>query len=319
MVSQPLVAGESHAAIAAPDVSFHAALGAEHDSNVSLKELDQVTNEADWATIFNTGAKLHWAATDKLSFNLGANYDAKQYQTFNDYDLGILRGHLEGQYDFSLLTLGASHHQASARLDHQDFLHLTQHNLFASKLFDHRIFVRGQLTQQEKIFDEQPARDADNLAWGGDMFWFMEQGNCYIQAGINADRETAYDRQYNYDGLNFRLSWSRNFVIGGLESQAQLGWRYVNRNYAEHLVTEANNEGSGNPLSQQFNPQNTSQSEPRYFKRSDQQQHWEAKWTLTLNSTLSLAAKVSLADYQSNLESADYSETLTSFTLKSQF
>ncbi|UTA48749.1 hypothetical protein L1F30_04195 [Simiduia sp. 21SJ11W-1] len=289
-----------------PNVQLNLALGAEHDSNVSLKELDQATNESDWATTINAGLKGQWQASPTLKLRAGLNHSGKYYQTFDEFNLDISAANLEASYDFAHLTLGATAHYAYARLDQKAFMQLTQTEIFASKLINHTVFVRAKTARQQKQFADLDARNAHNQAWGADAFWFLNAGRSFLHAGVDTDSETATDSQFNYDGLNLRLGYTTEVAIAGVENTLKLGMRYVGRDYAGHVTLNETTNALG-------------QTETTQGRRADQQYHYEASWTLPLGDTLSLAAKVHLADYQSNLASADYRETLTSLQLQSHF
>lgn len=287
-----------------PSLNLQLDLGAEYDSNVSVKELDRVTNAGDWAGVINVGAKTHWAATDKLNVRAGIFHDHKHYTEFDEFDLDVSRGNVEVSYDFSALTLGVSHDVALARLDQQDFLQLAQTRLYASKLIGQNVYLRGQFTQQNKSFTDQPERDADSKIWGGDIYWFMNQANSFVSFGVDRDDEVAQLDNYSYEGVNLRARWSHKFTFLGLASQTQLGWRYSDRDYQGPAI-----EPSSNALGETEAVEN----------RADRQQHWEAKWTLGLNANVSVAAKIDYADYQSNLASANYQETVSSVQLQTRF
>ena len=292
----------------APDLVLHLDLGAEHDSNLSLVELDKVANESDWATTITAGVNSQWAITPEFSVRGGLQYDDKRYQQFDEFDLGVARAQAEARYDFSWLSIGGNYHQALARLDGQQFLELGQSSLFASKLIGHTVYVRGQLTQQEKNFRDQPERNADNQGWESDAYWFTQGGQSYLHLGLGQNAESARVDNYSYDGHTLRLGWSRNFKLADYEGHTQLAWRYVVRDYDGPAQSAPDND----PLA-------TDPGQALSANRADTQQHWEAKWQLNFSEAVSLAAKLSYSDYSSNYSAADYRETVTSLQLKTRF
>lgn len=287
-----------------PSLDFQFDLGGEYDSNVSLVELDKVTHQGDWAATVSAGAKTHWAANDRLNLRAGAQHDHKHYLTFDEFDLDVTRGYVEASYDFRALSLGVSQHQALARLDQQAFLDLLQTQVFASRLINSTFYLRGQISEQTKTFDTQPARNANNQGWSGDVYWFTHQGQSYFNLGVGREQESAQQENYSYQGMTLRARWSRNFTLATLPNQLQLGWRYVDKAF------------QGPALEAATSPVNSAAKMPN---RADQQQHWEAKWTLEFNQFVSLATKMTYSDYRSNFSGADYRETLTSIQLTSRF
>lgn len=287
-----------------PSINFHFEAGGEYDSNVSLVELDKVTHQSDWATTLSAGVKAHWGASDRLNLRAGLQQDHKHYLTYDEFDLDVTRGFLEASYDFSALTLGVSQHQALARLDQQDFLALSQTHVFASKLINSQLYLRGQLSDQSKTFSTQPARNAHNQGWGGDVYWFTQQGQSYLSLGIAREQESAQLANYSYEGTTLRARWSHNFSLASLPSQWQLGWRYVEKDF----IGPATEAAPSSLASTSTQP-----------NRADQQFHWDTKWAVELNQAVSLATKVTYSDYRSNFDSADYRETLAAIQLTARF
>ncbi|MCE3253301.1 MAG: hypothetical protein K0Q67_2321 [Cellvibrio sp.] len=279
---------------ATPSASINLEAGTEYDSNLSVVELDQYSTESDWATLFNARLNTQWKATEELKLKAGYSFVSKTYQDNEEFDLAIQQLFADASYDFSLLTLGASYHYADATLADQDFLQLQQTSLYASHLFNNRIFVRGAANFQDKKFPDNSERNASNNGLAGDMFIFFQQGKTFIAIGISSEEEDAVQDQFSFDGISLRSSINHKFSTWGKTSELQLGWRYQDRDYSAV----------------------TPELEAR---RHDRNNIISIEWEINLTPTIVATSKVERGDYQSNLPAADYSETLASLMLSARF
>lgn len=286
------------------DIDLSADIGAEYDSNVGVAELDALTNEGDWATTLSLGVEARWTATERVDVKGGLHHDRKDYHNLDKYDLTITRGDIQASYAFRALTLGISRHDAFAHLDQEDFMTFSQTSLFASRLIGQTLYLRGQFAHQTKAFDDQPLRDADNQSWGGDVYWFSRGANTYVSAGLSQESEDARQDNYSYDGFSLKARWSHKLTLADRESQVQLGWRYVKKDFA----------GPATAPAPDLLGRTTALPD-----RADRQQHWEARWSLALNRHVTVAAEITYADYGSNFSAADYQETVTALQLQSRF
>lgn len=279
---------------AAPTAKFEFETGAEYDSNLSVIELDQHSSEGDWSVLAKANMNGQWQATDNVKLKGGLGYNSKTYQDYSEFDLIIKQAFVDASYDFQPLTLGISFHHADAELDNQDFLTLQQHSVYVSRLINQRIFLRAAINDQDKNFPDNAGRNADNQGFAGDAFFFFNQGKTFFTFGATNEKENARTHEFDYDAINFRSSISHQFSLWNKNSRLQLGWRFDNRDYS--TITE-----------------------PLDAKRQDERRVTTLEWELEANSWLSLIGKVESGNYDSNLASADYSETISSVTLKAQF
>lgn len=275
-------------------VKFELETGAEYDSNLAVAELDQYSAASDWAIIANARLSGQWKPSANASIKGGVSYNSKTWQDLGNYDLAIPQFFIDGNYDFFWATLGASYHHADAKLDGTDFLTLQQSSLYISRLFNKRIYLRGAVNYQEKDFPAFAERNAHNLALGGDMFIFFNKAKTFVALGFNRDDEEAIADHFGYDGTTLKTSINHRFSLWDKESKIQLGVRYEDRDYAA------------------VNPELEA-------VRADTRKIANIEWQIETTEWLTLATKLERGDYQSNLEIADYSETLASVTLKASF
>lgn len=281
----------SHADRADTQLNAELDVGLEYDSNLSVEELDRSSNEGDTSTLVRAKLNGQWGASDDLTLKGGYSYLGKNYRDNSAFDLAIHQLFADASYDLSLVTLGASHFLAMAELDGEDFLDLNQSSLYASKLFDKRIFVRVAADFRDKDFDNSPERNADNQGLGADVYFFFNNARSYVSLGLSGEQEDARAAELNYDGINFKSQLSNKFKLLERESKLVLGYQYMDRDYdnTDPLIGTA---------------------------RGDQRHATKLDWEVELMPHLAVVSTLEYRDYNSNLDSADYSESLASIALR---
>lgn len=294
VISPLVIALCSIAAHGANKLDVELESGAEYDSNLAVVELDQYSSAGDWALLANARVNAQWQATPKAIFKAGASYSSKTYQDMSAFDLGIQQVFADASYELPLFKLGLSYHQADAALDGTDFLTLRQHSVYLSRLFNQRTFVRGAVNYQDKDFPTSAERNAHNLGMAGDVFVFFNQGTTFVAFGLNHEQENARSDPFDLTATSVKTSINHQFPAWGKKTKLQLGWRYEQRDYS--AITPA-----------------------LEAKRDDTRQVANLEWQINTHDWLALVSKVERGDYQSNLRSADYSETRASLTFKATF
>ncbi|MDO8341627.1 MAG: hypothetical protein Q7T48_00345 [Cellvibrio sp.] len=279
---------------ATPKGTIRLEAGTEYDSNLSVIELDQFSTQSDWAALLNARLNGSWKATDKLELKGGYSYLSKTYQDYENFDLAIQQLSADVSYQFEPVTIGASFHNADAELADKDLLTLQQTSLYASRLFNKRVFLRGAVNFQDKDFPGNGGRNATNNGFAGDMFVFFNQGTTLIATGFTRDQEDANQAQYDYDGTSLRASISHKFPVWGKNSKVQLGMRYNDRDYSD--VTSAVDR-----------------------RRADTHRVTTLEWEINLTPKIIATSKIERGNYESNFAAADYSETLGSMTFAVTF
>jgi len=279
---------------ATPDGSVQLEAGTEYDSNLSVAELDQYSTQSDWAALLNARLNGRWKASDKLDLKAGYSYLTKTYQDNESFDLAIQQIFADASYNFDVLTLGTSYHNADAELAERDFLQLQQTSIYASRLFNKRIFVRAAANHQDKDFPGNAERNARNTGVAGDLFVFFQQGNTFLAAGFTREEEEAAQDQFNYDAFSMRASINHTFSVWGKANKVQLGMRYHDRDYSAAMI-----------------PTDDNQTDSR---RSDNHRVTNIEWEINLTPKLTATSKIERGNYESNFAAADYSETRASVT-----
>ncbi|MES2822566.1 MAG: surface lipoprotein assembly modifier [Pseudomonadota bacterium] len=275
-------------------VTAEVAVGLEHDSNVNIVELDKNSRQSDIAALL--GAKIYgkWQASEKLLLSGGYSASAKTYQHESTYDLFLHQFSADASYTMDLFTWGASYHCVDANLNKKDFLELQQNSVYLAKLINSRIYLRAAINLQDKQFSGRAERNAENIGFTGDMFVFFNEGKTFVALGLTNENENSRLDELDYSAETLKVKLSHQYPALGKQQKLQLGWRYAVRDYA----------GVNSTIERE---------------RYDSAHISELEWEVNFTAKIATMAKVEYSQYDSNLPSADYSETRTSITLTARF
>lgn len=283
-----------HAATESTSAKLEVSTGVEQDSNLNIVELDQSSQQSDLALLLGLKADGKWQVSEKFALSGGYSYAGKTYQDQSAYDLALHQLSVDASYNAELLTLGASYHYADANLDKKDFLTLQQTSFYAAKLLNEKFYLRSAVNLQNKDFAGRSERNADNVAWVNDGFVFFNQGKSFVSLGFSVENENSKAHELDYQANTLRAKASHQYALWGKPQKLQAGWRYLARDYAG------------------VNPEIKRE-------RYDSAHVSEVEWEVDFTDHIAAVTKMEYGQYDSNLPSADYSETRTSVTLKARF
>lgn len=229
----PLLMAGIASASESSDSDFSIALeaGIERDSQLTVEEIDQYEADSDMATHLQFEAEGDWQATSRLALKGGYHYTSKSYQDNQDFDLDISRVFADVSYDFSFVTLGANQHEVDAKLAGDGFLDMTRTGFYAGRLFANSFYLRAELLDIEKSFDDLSERNATGDTIATDGYFFFNQGLSFFSLGIEQEEETAQAEHFSYDAINFRATFSHEFNWLNKRNRIKLNGRHSNREY----------------------------------------------------------------------------------------
>jgi hypothetical protein len=276
------------------DFSGGIAVGAEHNSNLSVTELESASGSSDTAATLDANGDLSWQPAEGTNLAAGYSYSGSRYQDFDAFDLDLHLLYADLSHDFALLTLGANYYFADAKLGGDSFLELNQYSLYAGKLFSEAWYLRGALNFTEKEFDVFSARDADNDGFGVDLYRFFNAGRSNVMVGYVYEEEDTRGASFAYSADTLRLRLNHRFTLMNHESRLQLGYRWQDRSY-------------DNP------------SPIINVPRDDSPRVAEAQVEVEMTDNLALTTGWEYGDYRSRLPSADFSANRISVALRLTF
>lgn len=284
----------AQASRAGDDATFdvRAAAGYQHDSNVSVDELDTNTGESDSALRLELDINGNVRLSDSVSVRGGYGQRRTNYSAFSEFDTAIhsLTGEIAWRVAGFDTALALRHFAAT--LDSDRFLDIRQVSPSAGRLIGRTLYVRGAFTDSDKSYAERGERDASNRAVEVDAYWLLDGMDRYVSLGYRRDTEDARDDELDYNGDRFKLTVGQSLESLPLTLKAQ--WQLENRDYRN--VTEAI-------------------GDTRRDRRS--RTSLNADWQFSEHVGLEGAA--SYADYRSNLDGAQFDEVIYSLSLAASF
>lgn len=292
-------------------VSGHLESGFEHDSNVTVDELNTSSDKSDEAWVFDAGLEGVLKPTEPLNVTLGYSLSGRRYQSLDQFDQNIHLLSADISYDFDPVTIGTSYHYSHATLGADPFLDFRRASVYLGSLIGEDVYLLASLQDKRKDFEDSDARDADVRGASLDTFFFFNQGQSHLVLGLDGDREDAEADAYDNDLLRVRAALVHKFNLAGEENRLRFGWRYEDREYDEVTVSSSD-PLLDDPLTGDLTERSTSQ-------RADEAHILEASWRIGLNDVFSLEPSISWGSYTSNVDSADYDKTVAGMTLRAEF
>jgi len=275
-------------------VSVELKAGLESDSNVSVSEIDNVTNVGDVAALLEVGLAYQASLSSKTGLRLGYDFSQSAYQDFKAFDLQTHLAAVELTRKFGDIDTGVAYRYIHAALDGNAFLTMQQISPSASVMIGKKAMVRGAYTYSDKTFDGRPTRDAHNHAGTADLYYFFKGSDAYVSGGVKVARETAQDNQFSYASGGMKLRGVRRFTALGRKISTQLVWQGEDRKYKGITPAIA-------------------------AARHDRRSVISASAEIALVSSVFAVISYETGVYTSNLASADYDQQVASLKVGTRF
>ena len=293
------------------ELNGHLEGGYEHDSNLTVDELNAASGESDEAGVFDAGLEGILKPSEQLNVTLGYSVSGRRYQTFDRFDQDIHLASADISYDFDPVTVGASYHFSHATLGSDPFLDYRRASVYLGGLLAEDVYLLASLQDKSKDFEDSEARDSDIRGASLDAFFFFNQARSHLLAGLDGDREDAEADAYDNRLVRVRLALVHRFTLAGEDNRLRFGWRYEDRQYDEVTISSSD-PWLDDPLTGDLTERTSSQ-------RADEAMILEAGWRIGLTEVLSLEPSITHGNYTSNVESADYDRTVAGVTLRAGF
>ncbi|MEQ3623013.1 MAG: hypothetical protein ABNH34_15790 [Marinobacter sp.] len=119
--------------------------GYEHDSNVTVDELNSSADESDQAWVFDAGLEGILKPTERLNVTLGYSLSGRRYQNLDEFDQDIHLLSADVSYDFDPVTVGTSYYYSHATLGADPFLDFRRASVYLGSLLAEDVYLRGSL------------------------------------------------------------------------------------------------------------------------------------------------------------------------------
>ncbi len=271
-----------------PEFSANAAIGAEYDSNVSVEEVDRVSSESDYALTIDLGVGVSQQISRNTELALSYDYGRSDYREFSavDRQTHILGADLALDMDKVDTNLTAFY--INSRLDNEKFLELYRISPAVSGFLSKKWYARGAYIYSDKSIENSPERDADTHAGEGDLYYFLRGLRSYFNLGYRFRDEDAVDDTLDYRSHGLKLRYIHRFELFSRMTKLELAWRYEARDYST------------------LNPDIGDAGE----ERDDNRHRWRVDYEVPVWAGGAMQFYYSYADYDSNYEPVDYTQSI---------
>ncbi|MEQ8204793.1 MAG: surface lipoprotein assembly modifier [Woeseia sp.] len=272
------------------DFSVNAKAGYQYDSNVSIRELDENTGQADNALLLELGIDSRVPLSHSLSINAGYRYSQSAYQQFSEFDTALHQLHAEARYRIAGFDTGLALRHFAAGLDGDRFLDIRQVSPSVARLLGNKLYLRGAYTQASKTYADHESRNADNNASDVDAYFLLDGMRHYLAFGYRLEHEDAMNPELDFAGDRLKLGYGRQFEQVHIKALLAL----ENRDYRN--VTESLG-----------------------IARRDERLRASMEASLPVGQHFSFGLKAQYVEIDSNLESARVAETTYNASLSASF
>ncbi len=272
---------------------FSAEFGLElrYDDNVVLEDIDLNTGLGDEALLFTARGEYEGRLDDKTTYALGYRFSQLSYEEFSNLDLQTHTVSAELEHDFGEVDGNLSYRFIHARLGEDGFVDIHRVSPSISGFASRKVLLRAAYIYSDKDFLGRDDRDAEVHAVDTDVYWLIDGPRTFFAFGYRLEDETASEAQFSYQSSEFSARFSQRFKIAGRRAQFRLGARYEDRNYRDETPSIG-----------------AVRNDDRYRLSA------EIEWRAT--SRIELVAGYEFSDFQSNLPSADFKQSVFSFGAK---
>ncbi|MFT6286499.1 MAG: hypothetical protein ACJA09_001247 [Alcanivorax sp.] len=268
-------------------------VGVEYDNNISVEEVDRASSESDYALTLNASLEMRQDLSDTAELALNYDYSQNSYNEFSQVDR---QTHILGSdlsFKFGELDSGLSAYYISSRLDGNKFLDLYRLSPSLSGFLAKKWFARGAYVYVDKSIESSSDRDATTHAGEADLYYFRRGLRSYFNFGYRYKDENAEADRLDYQSSSAKIRYVHRIEMFSRLAKLELSWRYEDRYY-----------GSQTP----------SISE----KRADKKHRWRVNMEMPLVGKSAVRIYYGYSDFESNLPSADYNQTIvgTRFTYR---
>ncbi len=266
-------------------ISGAVAVGYEHDSNVAVEELDRSSGLGDSGLVSSFELDLDTDISETVNLVSSYSYSRIDYDTFDLLNRETHTFGLNLNIDFGSVNSATSYFYIQARLDGKDFLNYQRLSPALSGFISKRWFLRGAYVYAEKDVSSRPGRNATNNGAELDAYFFWQGLRRYINAGYQFRAENSEAARFDYHARQAKLRFVQRITLLERLSTLELGIRYEDRDYKEATPSIAK-------------------------RRRDNRFRFKIEFEVPLTKSISWTAYSGYSDYQSNLPTADYEQTL---------
>ena len=265
--------------------------GAEYDSVVVLDELDLSNQSGDEAVLLDLAGGLTQTLGKDTRLDLRYNYSLLDYREFSEVDQQSHIFSADLKRDLGRAKLGLSTFHIDSTLGNDDLLGLTRVSPHLSGFFANGWFARAAYVYAHKTNEFNAGRDATTSIGELDIYHFPKGQKWYVNVGYKYRDEDADAARFDYSADTFKARWVQRLELAGLPARFELSYRHIRRDYSSITPSIG-------------------------VERRDRRNRTRARLELTLSERLALELFYSYTDYESNLASVDFDQSVGGMRLR---
>ncbi|UCD11521.1 MAG: DUF560 domain-containing protein [Nitrospinaceae bacterium] len=265
--------------------------GFEYNDNLTRPEKDIVSGDSDIAGVFELSGGYRFL--DTPDFKLEGNYDFYQslYADRSDFNFQSHTFNLGGSTERGNTDFGVDIAYTNSNLDGDDFMELFMFLPRMGIQFSPALYTDLIYMYQNKDFDTESRRDADQHSIGMTQFLFFMDSKAYLSGSYRLASEDARGAEFDYLANILRAALK---VPGPFETLLNASYEFNYRNY-DHTTPSIGKE------------------------REDKINTLKAGLSKKLTEPFDLGFNYQYTNNDSNLPSVDYSENIVTIALGAHF
>ena len=259
--------------------------GAQYDSVVTLDQLDLSSEVGDTALLLDAKIGYSQSFANDIDLDLSYSYSVLDYQDISEVDQ---RSHIVNAAitkDVGKAAIGLSGVYISSGLDKGSFLELTRISPHISGFVRPGWFARAGVVYSDKVNELSPDRDATAGIGEFDLYHFPPGKPWYVTVGLKYRDESAKAAPFDYTGHTFKARYVYRLSLLDRQARFELAFRHLERDY--NAITPSIGE-----------------------KRFDRRNRTSVELEISLSPRLDARLYYSYSDWESNLDSVDFSQNI---------
>jgi tetratricopeptide (TPR) repeat protein len=204
-----------------PQKPWSLSLGAgyEYDDNITVDELNQTTNLADFSYLFELEGSYKFLKTPKYELEAGYSFFQSVHDDLASFDLQSHIFSLNGSYEWGKLNFGIFNIYNLTNLGADEFLEIYSTSPSVGLAVNEKWFATFTYSYKDTHFFDSPLRDAQNHGFALGNFLFIMDGKGMIQVGYRFENEITTGPAFDYWGhyvdskVQLPLPFSKNTKI----------------------------------------------------------------------------------------------------------
>lgn len=281
-------------ALAGSKLKIDVRAGAEYDSNVIVSETDLNTGKGDISYEIDGKLDFKFDLGSDTSMAFGYSFSQSLHDDLPAFDVQTHGGKFRIKHDFGGFRAGATYYFYTSTLGGTDFLTLQRISPYVSFKPSRALYLRAGYSYTDKNIKTGIGRDAKTHAFSGTANILLNGSRTYLSFRYRLDLVDAVAARYDYTGHRVSAHFITRIPFMGERGKFRVGATYIKRDYSS--ITPS----LGVP-------------------RDDEKLTLKASLNLPLGKHLYALGSYRYRDYQSNLLTADYKESVISLQIGARF